>query len=239
MRRVLLAVVSLLVLQAVPAAAEPTTPPVQTGQNLPPLVATGLYDAGDGFGPQITAYHDSGQYLADQKSIAWQAIGYLDNYVAQCKATADCKPAIVFDIDDTLLSWYSFYAKRGFSPTGPQWSAGVKNCQTPVITPVVALYNHAKALGVTPFLITGRNDTDRSDTAKCLKKRGITGYGALIMRSADQEDLTAAVYKLREREKLAGQGWDLALAIGDQVSDSAGEVPTGKFVLPNPMYFIP
>lgn len=223
---------------ASPAHAE-TPPPVATGQNLPSLGASALYMVGDGFADEIRDYRKSGDYLADQRLIARKATEHLDAFLIECESQEDCRPAIVFDIDDTLLSWYGVYEKHGFAPAISVWDSAEERCVTPVIAPVKRLYDYAKSRGVTPMLITGRSEQSRSITQACLSKRGITGYGQLIMRSPAEESMTAARYKLQQREALEAEGWDLSLSIGDQYSDSAGTVPRGRFVLPNPMYFIP
>lgn len=216
-----------------------TSPPVSTGQNLPGLGASARYMVGEGFAEEIRAYRKSGEYLSDQRLIARKATEYLDRFLIECQTKADCRPAIVFDIDDTLLSWYGIYDRHGFAPTTAVAASAEVRCVTPVIAPVKRLYDYAKSRGVTPILITGRSEPARSITETCLSKRGITGYGQLIMRSPAEETMTAAQYKLQQREALAAQGWDLSLTIGDQFSDSAGTVPRGRFVLPNPLYFIP
>ena len=71
------------------------------------------------------------------------------------------------------------------------------------------------------------------------KGHGVTGVKQLILRSPQDEALTAAVYKSRARAGLEKKGWKIALSLGDQVSDmSLGHADAG-FLLPNPMYFIP
>ena len=226
-------------LLATPAYAADSPERVSTNQNLPALSVDSMYMVGDGFAEEIRAYRKSGQYLKDQQFIARKAREHLDRYLVDCEARGNCRPAIVFDIDDTLLSWYEVYKKNGFAPTTAQWDQAEANCTTPVIAPVVRLYNYAKSRGVTPVLITGRSEPARTITQACLAKRGISDYGQLIMRSPAEESMTAAEYKLQQRKALAAQGWDLTLTIGDQFSDSAGDVPLGRFVLPNPLYFIP
>lgn len=236
--RFLVLVLALLIVGSPVARAEGSAP-VHTGQNLPGLGASALYMAGDGFADEIRAYRTSGDYLKDQQRIARKATEHLDRFLAECRTDRECRPAIVFDIDDTLLSWYGVYARNGFAPSTSVWDSTEERCVTPVIPPVKRLYDRAKSLGVTPILITGRSEQARAVTEACLAKRGITDYGQLILRSPAEEAMTAAAYKLQEREALAAAGWDLSLSIGDQFSDSAGTVPTGRFVLPNPMYFIP
>ncbi|MFM7245985.1 MAG: HAD family acid phosphatase [Actinomycetota bacterium] len=51
--------------------------------------------------------------------------------------------------------------------------------------------------------------------------------------------MTAAVYKAQRRQILERAGWQIALSIGDQVSDMTGGYADAGFLLPNPVYFIP
>jgi predicted secreted acid phosphatase len=226
---------------APPAAGDvgKQTRPVDTGQNLPSLGATEMYMAGVGMAPQIEAYRASGAYQAAQTRIANKARAFVDKAIKECARKPGCKPAVVFDIDDTLVSWYAVYAANQFSVPTAVADAVIESCETPAIGSVRALYNYARAKGAAPFLITGRKDVGRTFTVSCLAERNITGYRELVMRGPAQYELTAAVFKERERKRITKNGWSILFSIGDQYSDSAGKYSGGKFVLPNPMYFIP
>lgn len=211
-----------------------------SGQNLPPLVATSTYDAGPGFADDIRAYQSSGQLAKDRAKVVSQATGFLRTWLREeCADRKACKPAVVFDIDDTLVSWYGALSTIDFG-WNSQLDATVKQqCLTPKIRSTAALFNEAKRRSVDIFLITGRNEPDRAVTVSCLEQLGLTGYRELILRAPDQKSLTAKAYKSSERKGIEARGYRIALAIGDQVSDSSGGYTDGAFVLPNPMYFIP
>lgn len=225
-----------------PATADDRRPMVtsSTGQNLPPLVATTTYDAGPGFADDIRAYQSSGQFAKDRAKVVDQATGFLRTWLRdECRDRSTCKPAVVFDIDDTLVSWYGALSSIDFG-WNSQLDATVKEqCLTPKIKSTAALFNEAKRRDIDIFLITGRNEPDRAVTVSCLEQLGLTGYKELILRAPDQASLTAKAYKSGERKGIEQQGYRIALAIGDQVSDSSGGYTDGAFVLPNPMYFIP
>lgn len=213
-------------------------------QGLPSLVASALYPAGPGMADQITAYHDSGAYQRDQAAVARAAQRYLRDYLNKhCAGSTRCeagrKAAAVFDIDDTLLTFYPTYQQNQFAPPSAAIDAAEASCQQPVIESVKAFFEAAKARKVAVFLITGRQDTIRTETENCLAQARITGWKELIMRSAAQESLTALAYKSAERKKIERRGYVIITAIGDQISDSAGGFTTRGFLLPNPMYFIP
>ncbi len=109
----------------------------------------------------------------------------------------------------------------------------------PAIAPTRDLFNTAKKLGATVFIITGGKDAQRPAIVACLRARGITGWQKMVTRSPAQESLTALVYKSNARAEIEKQGWRIGFAIGDQISDLTGGHTAQGFLLPNPMYFIP
>lgn len=227
-------------MQAPAMAAQRPAVTVSTGENLPPLQSTVTYDAGPGFAPQITGYQTSGAWARDRARVVARASAFLRTWLrTTCADHRHCRPAVVFDIDDTLVSWYPLLAASGFAYDSAVNAAAVNGCQTPLIRTTAALFAEAKRLGVDVFLITGRKEPDRAATISCLTSLGLTGWSGLTLRSPDQDDATATAYKSAARRDIERRGWRIALAIGDQVSDSAGGATDGAFVLPNPMYFIP
>ena len=226
---------------AAPAqAAQRPSVTVSTGQNLPSLGATATYDAGPGFATQITAYQTSGAWARDRTRVVTRASAFLGSWLrTTCADRALCRPAAVFDIDDTLVSWYPLLAGVDFGYDSAVNNAAVDGCKTPLIRSTAALFAEARRLGVDVFLITGRKEPDRAATIRCLTSLGLTGWTELTLRSPAQYDETATAYKSAARRDIERRGWRIALAIGDQVSDSAGGATDAAFVLPNPMYFIP
>jgi hypothetical protein len=109
---------------------------------------------------------------------------------------------------------------------------------TPVIAPTLALYNSLRAFGVTPFLITGRGESERAATEQCLAKVGITGYEELILKPVGNTQ-TAADRKAEQRQALLKQGWKIGPSVGDQISDMAHGYLARGFLLPNVMYYLP
>ncbi len=202
-------------------------------------VVAGVPEVGDG--PAIRRYHDSGRFAQDRAEVAAAAQSTLSAVVsASCPDDpADCraqKLAIVVDVDDTLLDWYPAYARAGFALSGSARQAGVRACVTPAIVTTRALVDQAQQLGVAVLVVSGRRNPARGATVSCLKSRGVTGWDALVLRTAKQDKLPAAVYKQRAVDRLMSSGWDIVLAIGDQEADLAGTPETARFLLPNPLY---
>jgi hypothetical protein len=265
MTRLRMALATLLVAASTFALAGPATaqvPPIPRidvpGQataiygvrnTLPPLSAPTTYAAGPGMAAQIQAFRASGAYQREQRVVAFYASRFQAQWIrrhcpgAKGHAADRCpdgrRPAAVFDIDDTLVSWYALYASTGFTYTTAIAEQAIDGCATPRIAPVVQFYRDTISRGVTPFLITGRNDSDRAATESCLARLGIRGYHELVMRTNAQESLTATAYKSAARNDIEAAGYRIITSIGDQVSDSAGGYTRRGYLLPNPMYFIP
>lgn len=217
-----------------------------TGQNLPSMNTSQPWDIGPFPAAQVSAYYANGSAANDQAQITRAALTWTKHWVKQVcgdttpKKVRQCKTAAIFDIDDTLLSSYPVLSTMTspFTYDSAVNAASVQNCTTPVIAPAVALFNSLKSLGVTPFLITGRGESEREATQQCLAKSGITGYAALILKPTGNTQV-AAVRKAEQRKALIKQGWKIGPSIGDQVSDMALGNLTRGFLLPNVMYYLP
>jgi hypothetical protein len=144
------------------------------------------------------------------------------------------KLAVVFDIDETSLSNYSFLAASGFSSAGlvPAAVSGT----SPAIQPTLALYRDAESHGVAVFFITGRPSQIQSITENNLKSQGYNqGWNGISFKPSS---MGTEAFKSGERAKIEQQGFDIAVNIGDQESDLDGGHADHDFKLPNPFYFI-
>lgn len=216
-----------------------------SGQNLPSISNTTIWQIGANPAASVIHYYNSGQALKDQSEVTAAALKWTRTWVKkECGSTKPvrvraCKAAAVFDVDETLLSNYDWFAAAvpQFTVDAAASAAANANCTLPVIAPTRALFNSFKKLGVTPFIITGRAEADRDATAACLTKAGITGYADLILKPAGNTQ-NAAARKADQRQALIRQGWKIGPSIGDQISDMAYGAMDHGFLLPNAMYFI-
>lgn len=230
------------------------TPLVQLsdgGGGLPYLGATTSYNAGSLISV-LTQYHDTGVYDREIAQIDGVAARWLAGsaHKARLRARARAahhghgpKPprgkqqAIVFDIDETLLSNYSAIVADGFV-YGPKSQAEATDEIGTAIKPSLDLYNLAKAKGIKIFLITGRPEAQRAVTEDNLKREGFTGYQQAILKPAGFSGTTVA-YKSGARAAIEQQGYHIIASVGDQYSDLAGGHEDRAFKLPNPFYFLP
>lgn len=147
------------------------------------------------------------------------------------------KLAIVFDVDETLLSNYTAIDADNFT-FGPNSQAEATNEIGQAITPSRDVFNDAKAHGITVFLITGRGEASRAHTESNLRREGFDGWKQLYLKPAGST-LTTVAYKSGAREDIEHQGYKIVANLGDQYSDLAGGHSQVTYKLPNPFYFLP
>lgn len=187
-------------------------------------------------------YHDCtggyGCYTDDLRAQTDRAQDALANRLRARKPGE--KLAIVFDIDETILSNWTELSSLGmgfYQPKEDQWERSEK---AEAIPGTVALYKQALEAGLDVFFITGRREGMREVTEDNLKAQGIGKWTKLVLRSDQEAHETAVVYKSSERRKIVMEGYTLIMSIGDQWSDLHGEPEAEISVkLPNPFYFIP
>jgi predicted secreted acid phosphatase len=104
------------------------------------------------------------------------------------------RPAIVFDIDGTLID------ENGKG-----------------IIPVIALFKFSKSMGITPFIITSRIDDNKGIvedyTYSQLYSNDITGYASLFMLPKNFSQPWK--YKLHARKQIHNWGFQVVMSIGD------------------------
>jgi predicted secreted acid phosphatase len=236
------------------------------GGGLPYLGSSTSYNAGD-LTAVLTQYHDSGVYeqqiaKVDAVAVQWlnkfrmQAHAARSKHATKARAKARAahrdkdrrggqksqrwwnkKPAIVFDVDETLLSNWTAIVADGFV-YGPKSQAEATDEIGTAIKPSLDLYNLAKSKGIAIFLITGRGEAVRAPTADNLQREGFTGYQQLILKPAGFSGTTVA-YKAGARKAIEDQGYNIISTVGDQYSDLAGGYADTAVKLPNPFYYLP
>jgi predicted secreted acid phosphatase len=193
---------------------------------------------------QIREYQRSGAYDRDLAAVAAAAQAFVEQRAGEVS-----KPALVLDIDETSLSnWPQLEANDfGYIPKGPCRNLPEGPCgslawdftlRAKAIEPTLALFNAAKAKGVSVFFITGRRESERRVTAANLRAAGYHGWAGLVMREPNDKR-SIADYKSGERAKIEVKGYLIIANMGDQPSDLAGGHAERGFLLPDPFYRIP
>lgn len=109
----------------------------------------------------------------------------------------------------------------------------------PAFDPMLSLYTDLRAQNWSVAFITGRPESLGPKTALNLHNAGYTDWTTLILRSPEEEKLSAVQYKSKYRRRLANQGYRIRSSLGDQWSDlKGGNSGERTFKMPNPMYYI-
>lgn len=112
--------------------------------------------------------------------------------------------AIVFDIDDTLIS--SFGSR--------------------LIMQNKELYDKCILLGYTVFIVSARSTLSTTRTKKQLKQLGIQGYKNIFLMPRGKycaSDIEKGTFKELMRKKITGKGYEVILNVGDDPSDFYGK----------------
>jgi predicted secreted acid phosphatase len=192
-----------------------------------------------------TDYYESGAYERDITAVTAAASAWIAERAPQVD-----RPALVLDIDDTSLTNWEVIVADDFGrvfdgpcdalPAGPcGWVAWDLRASTPAITQTLALFEHARGLGVTVFFITGRDESQRAATVTNLAATGYGDHQGLFMEAVGSHYASAADFKAPQRAKIEAQGFTIIANMGDQPSDLAGGYAERTFLLPNPFYRIP
>ena len=124
---------------------------------LPPIVGT-TWSLGASVFPQVSWYYESDALPRDQAQVAAAARSWVNRRIRTgCEGTGraavrKCRVAVVFDIDDTLLSSWPYERAQdpplSFHPD--TWSAFVASCGYEPIAPTIDLLNDLRRRGVRP-----------------------------------------------------------------------------------------
>ncbi len=186
----------------------------------------------------LVTYYRSGDYFADVQAVADEASAWLQERVAARQPGE--RLAMVFDIDETVLSNVPHMMSQDFGYVPTVWEHWVEQGEAPPLEATRALYRQALELGVAVVFLTGRGeDREKEGTLVNLKAAGMDGYTRIIFKGKTDVAPTAAERKTARRAALEAEGWTIIASIGDQQSDLAGGYTERTFKLPNPFYEIP
>lgn len=175
--------------------------------------------------------YSSGRYETELK----QAVAEGE---AEIEYTVQGKPAVVFDVDETALSNFSYLNSMDFGYIHDSWNSWILEAKAEPIIPVLVLYKRLQTKGVHTIFVTGRSAGQYSATYKNLIETGYTKFDTLIVKQKSDSGLTASIIKETERQRLTEAGYTIIACVGDQWSDMAGKFTGAKIKLPNYVYLI-
>jgi len=263
---------ALLAVSSAQSGSTPIVPVLDDGTPMiwTDFAASALYKDTDTRNAELKAlriYHDNGKYDSDMRDI--EKIGEAWILARSSKVT---KPALVLDIDETTLTNFAEmsvddfeYQMDGKCPLEGDLPAprernekpdvsghivvpcGViswdRSAKAPAIGATKKLFNFANARGVAVFFVTGREEFERSWTAKNLDSAGFRKRAGLFMRptgkvgfETGKVDPSAASFKTSMRLAIENMGYHIILNVGDQLSDLSGGHADQALKYPNPFY---
>lgn len=185
---------------------------------------------------QLVGWHDSGDYERCFAQAARRGEAALDRAIASTQPRQQM--AVVFDIDETLLSNWEYLTAKGFGFQVDTFFAWVRTHSDPALAPTKAIYDKARAAGIPIYLISGRVESLRVDTVRQLKAAGLTGWSGLFLKPDNYSQPSIVPFKSGVRRKLTEAGQVIVLNMGDQFSDLEGGYARTAVKLPNPYYYI-
>jgi predicted secreted acid phosphatase len=185
---------------------------------------------------QCVTWHDSGAYAKAFARAARPGMRTLDHYL---RGETPQNYAIVFDIDETLLSNWAYLRATHFAIEEATFVKFIVAERAVALTPTREIYEKAHAYRIPIFLVTGRSESMREATRRDLEEAGIWGWSGLFMKPDNYRKASVAPFKSDIRKMLTEQGYDIILNMGDQWSDLEGGYARRRVKLPNPFYYIP
>jgi hypothetical protein len=196
----------------------------------------------------VTVASSTSNYARQMKQIAAGAEAYLAQAASRYHGPG--KPAVVFDIDDTLLSTYDYTLAEQFgydSATNQVW---IDDAAFPAVFYMPQLVTFAAEHGYAVFYITGRPQSQTAATIKDLTSAGYAAPAAghlflkpsappAYLHCAAAPACTTTEYKSGTRKYISSLGYTIVADFGDQYSDLLGGDAGHQVKLPNPMYYIP
>jgi acid phosphatase len=181
---------------------------------------------------RVTRYYEGGHYDKDLDAIVKRSIKYFKKISTRYNA------AVVFDIDETVLSEYVREKSISFGYVPKLSHEWIMRADAPAIPQVKRLYDYLVKRGFKIIFLTGRKYDEYDASMKNLESQGFTTVEKLIVRQKDEEKLTAQAYKTANRKKLAQEGYRIVGTVGDQRSDFLGGHTGHKVKIPNFRYCI-
>ncbi|MEU1515352.1 HAD family acid phosphatase [Streptomyces sp. NPDC005811] len=193
-------------------------------------------------------------YAKDLAAIDKSARKYIDQAARKARHHGE-KPAVVFDIDDTLLLSLDYEKKTNYTYNSATWAEYVAKADRPAVFGSPELVRYAKSKGVEVFYNSGLKESQRVSAVENLKK-----VGADVNLDADHMFLkdaanppsylsacatanswtcTTVQYKSGTRKHIENDlGYEIIANFGDQYSDLEGGYADRRYKLPNPTYFV-
>lgn len=183
---------------------------------------------------EIRSFYNTGAYEAEVSRVADAAQRFVE-----LRSLFFSKPAVVFDLDDTLLSSYLFFENRDFAFDAKAYQQYAKQGNMPAINPVANLLKQLVTLNIAVFIVTERNVALREATLQNLDAVELGGYNKIFFMPDKFNEGSVEAYKAGIREEIEQSGYTVIAAVSSQQSGLDGGFTLGTFKLPNYWHHIP
>jgi len=180
----------------------------------------------------VINYQENGDFHKDAEKEVDKAINEFD------KITPGEKSAVVFDVDETALSNYTFNKQSDFGYVEKYFDMWVDSAKAPAIPEVQKLYNYLVKRNFRIIFLTGRKTYQYDATLKNLDEVGYTEFDTLIVKDKKYYGISALKYKSDKRTELTEKGYVIAGTVGDQWSDLEGPYHGIQVKISDYQYFI-
>lgn len=179
----------------------------------------------------VKKYYESGKYIQDVTGQVTRAKKYITSRLKKVKNNE--KIAIVFSLDDTILSQYNYAMESDFSLLEGISNKWKMDAKVPPLNPIIDLYNFAKSKKLSVFIITNRGIDLKESTLQNLNLVGINDYNEIFFIPNNKSYSTLQEFKTQIRKNITESGYTIIVNIGDQSSDLKGGFAEMTYKLPN------
>jgi acid phosphatase len=180
----------------------------------------------------VQEYYESGRYDSDCSLIIDDAIHQIGGM------NLSGKSAVIFDVDETALSNYKITKETGFGFIPKLWDEWQLKGIADAIPQTKRFYDYLISKNIHIIFLTGREEFAKESTRRNLFEKGFAKFDSLIVRSAGEKNIPAAVFKSLKREELVKSGYKIIGCVGDQESDFSGGNTGIRIRLPNYLYLL-
>lgn len=181
---------------------------------------------------ELKNWYNSGQYFKDITLAIEPAYTYIGYVIGIDKA------AVIFDIDETMVSEYDFMLANDFAWTGPIIDAAQTITTFSSLLPTLDFFNYCSQKNIETIILTSRRKKHEDTVLALLSNAKYVNYSRLILRPNDDIGSIAG-YKARMRKELIEQeGYLIQCNLGDQESDFYQGYSYFNIKIPNKFYAI-
>ncbi|MAJ81995.1 MAG: hypothetical protein CMF41_03670 [Legionellales bacterium] len=147
----------------------------------------------------------------------------------------DTTPAVVIDIDETILSNQSYILSDNDLNDLEKFCNWQKLGICQPIQSMVEFYNWLCLKNISIFFITARSTDLEVATLKNLANIGVVSWTDIYFRDASKWPIPK-LFKAFSRSEIYKNGFEIILNIGDQPTDFEGGFALNHLKVPNPFY---